>query len=150
MDKKQMVKLVHAFHSDARPPATVYNILTGEAGIMREGEESDVKWAPVVTVTPPHMEQSWYRRYCIRDWELLPEAYRTFIHERMHPIYVACFTLDMRSDTARVFALADLLCSDQGEGFSGYLLDALTEWSGTGDVCKAVREAIYEYVIERI
>ncbi len=148
MDSNARNKLKRAYEND-RADDMWYNMQTGEMGVLAEPDTDD-KRVSVITMTVLPLQTRWYKCSCVRMWGVFKSA-RMFIHEYMQPIYDACTTLGMLEHAKRVHDISCALCTDEGEGFVGEMLDTLVACGNKDDVVShAVYDAVREYIEERL
>ena len=146
MNANDATKLQHAYEND-RADDMIYNMHKGEMGI-RVKPHDDTKYTDVIVMSMLPTEARWFDGDCVDMWGVYKSA-RVFIHEYMQPIYVACFTLDMRDDMERVLTISRAMCADEGEGFAGEMLDTMVACGTKTDIVSvAIHEVIREYVEE--
>ncbi len=150
LTEKQMIKLLAPYRNGRPPIPVVYNIRTGEAGVLVTPGGEKETWCDVVVDGTPPTQVTWFSEHCVPEWMHVFGFVATFIKDHITPVWNACDTLGMYDDAERVYRLACALSEGQGEAFDGELLDTLTTWTMQDPVTKTVYALVYDYVIDKL
>ncbi len=150
LTEKQMIKLLTPYRNGGPATPVVYNIRTGEAGVLVPPVSEKETWHDVVVDRTPPTHVTWFAAYCIPDWMYTFDYVARFIKDHITPVWNACDTLCMYDDAERVHKLACELSEGEGEGFDEELLDILSTWTDQDPVTRSVYLIIREYVTDKL